>query len=110
MEKTINDSQTALQSKLISQNIISKGCVEVKLDIGAHTGGKFVENDKNQTTVEIGQLDKQICSMMDQTDNMIRMGGQDFRAMICKVCGKEAKKAHMKEHRGPPHCRDFTQL
>ena len=98
VEQTINDSQNALQSKFISQKIISKGCVKVNLDIGAHTGGKVVENDKNQTTVEIGQLDQQICSLMDQTDNMIHMGGQDFRAMICKVCGKEAKKAHMKEH------------
>ena len=36
--------------------------------------------------------------MMEQTDRQITIGGQKFTAMICKVCGKEAKKAHMKEH------------
>ena len=42
-------------------------------------------------TTETDQLDEQIKSMMDPTENFITtQNGQRFRAFNCKVCGKEA--------------------
>ena len=52
----------------------------------------------NSQSVELEQLDEQIDSMMELSGNKITIGGRTFTGMICKVCGKEAKKAHMKEH------------
>ena len=61
-------------------------------------GTEVALNSHRVVSVELEQLDEQINSMMEQSDHQIRIGGSKFTAMICKVCGKEAKKAHMKEH------------
>ena len=46
-----------------------------------------------------GQLDQQIKSMMDSTENYItRKSGARKRAFICKVCGKEAEDSDMRRH------------
>ena len=55
-------------------------------------------NSQRVVSVELEQLDEQIDSMMELSGNKITIGGRAFTGMICKVCGKEAKKAHMKEH------------
>ena len=62
------------------------------------SGKEVALNSHKRVSVELEQLDEQINSMMEQTENQITMGGRKFTAMICKVCGKEARKVHMKEH------------
>ena len=105
VDQKINDIKTRVQrpSKLVSQDISSKRLVELNPDIGDDTRREVVEIEGNLKTVEIGQLDEQISSVMDKTDKMLHIGGQAFRAMICKVCGNEAKNAHMKEHKEAHH-------
>ena len=50
-------------------------------------------------TADSGQLDQQIKSMMDSTENYItRKSGARKRAFICKVCGKEAEDSDMRRH------------
>ena len=50
-------------------------------------------------TSDSGQLDQQIKSMMDSTENYItRKNGARKRAFICKVCGKEAEDSDMRRH------------
>ena len=50
-------------------------------------------------TTETDQLDEQIKSMMDPTENFItRPNGQRFRAFTCKVCGKEARDVDVRRH------------
>ena len=50
-------------------------------------------------TSDSGQLDQQIKSMMDSTENHItRKDGTRKRAFICKVCGKEAGDSDMRRH------------
>ena len=61
-------------------------------------GTEVALNSHKMVSADIEQLDEQINSMMEQSDHKITIGGCQFTAMICKVCGKEAKKAHMKEH------------
>ena len=54
-----------------------------------------------QTSVnsESDQLDEQIKSMMDSTENVItRTNGLKNRAFICKVCGKEAQYMDVRRH------------
>ena len=54
-----------------------------------------------QTTVncESVELDEQIKSIMDSSENFItRKNGKQFRAFICKVCGKEAEDFDVRRH------------
>ena len=55
-------------------------------------------NNHKKISVGLEQLDEQIDSMMELSGNKVIIGGQNYTAMICKVCGKEARKVHMKEH------------
>ena len=45
----------------------------------------------------IEDLKEQINSFVEESENMIMVGQQHFKASICKACGKEGKKAHIKE-------------
>ena len=48
---------------------------------------------------EIGlELDETIKAMMETSDNMIKVGKQQKRAKICKVCGKEGYASDIKRH------------
>ena len=50
-------------------------------------------------TADSGQLDQQIKTMMDSTENYItRKSGERRRVFICKVCGKEAEDFDLRRH------------
>ena len=50
-------------------------------------------------SADAGQLDQQIKSMMDSTENYITMkSGARSRAFSCKVCGKEARDLDIRRH------------
>ena len=54
-----------------------------------------------KTTVdpELNQLEEQIKSMMDSTENfMTRKNGRRMRTYICKVCGKEGEERDVSRH------------
>ena len=63
---------------------------------------------------DLDQLDEQIKSMMDSTENFIhkndfkRKNGVRRRAYICKVCGKEEFKEKMKIHIEANHISNFS--
>ena len=60
-------------------------------------------------TAEYGQLDQQIMTMMDSTDNYItRKSGARKRAFICKVCGKEAEDYDMRRHIEASHLSNIS--
>ena len=61
-------------------------------------GTEVALNNHKKISVGLEQLDEQIDSMMELSGNKVIIGGSAFTAMICKVCGKEARKDHMKEH------------
>ena len=48
---------------------------------------------------EIGlELDETIKAMMETSENMIKVGKQQKRAKICKICGKEGYATDIKRH------------
>ena len=49
-------------------------------------------------SVEAQQLDKQIKSMMNTSENVMTTGNHTRRAWICNVCGKEGQWANVKTH------------
>ena len=54
---------------------------------------------KTTVDADLDQLDEQIKSMMDSTENfMTRKNGDRHRAYICKVCGKEEEESNLKSH------------
>ena len=71
---------------------------EDRQGVTSHQRTEVALNSQRVVSVELEQLDEQIDSMMELSGNKITIGGKAFTGMICKVCGKEAKKAHMKEH------------
>ena len=44
------------------------------------------------------QLDQQITSMMNITENLMTTGNQSVRVWTCNVCGKEGQRANIKTH------------
>ena len=72
-----------------------------------HTDRKFkiVENNFEQTvalqkyvTEGLQELDEQVKSMMENSQNMIQDGKIRIRAKICKVCGKEGRATTIIDH------------
>ena len=64
-----------------------------------------VENNFEQTvaipkyfTGDLEELDEQVKSMMENSQNMIQEGKRQKRAKICKVCGKEGNATAIKDH------------
>ena len=49
-------------------------------------------------SVEAHQLDEEIKSMMEVSENMVQIGNIKRRAKICKVCGKEGQTADIMRH------------
>ena len=47
---------------------------------------------------DVQQLDEQIKSLMDFSENMLTNGNKRERGRICKVCGKEGILANIKTH------------
>ena len=47
---------------------------------------------------DLQELDEQVKSMMENSQNMIQDGKQRRRAKICKVCGKEGISISIKDH------------
>ena len=46
----------------------------------------------------VQQLDEQIKSMMEVSENMLTIGNRTVRAKTCKVCGKEGQTANIMTH------------
>ena len=46
----------------------------------------------------VQQLDEQIRSMMEVSENMLTIGNRTVRAKTCKVCGKEGQTANIMTH------------
>ena len=53
---------------------------------------------KTTVDADLDQLDEQIKSMMDSTENFMTKGGQRRRVFICKVCGKEGEDWNVSRH------------
>ena len=48
--------------------------------------------------VDLEQLDEQIKSMMESTENILIFGNKKARAKLCKVCGKEGDTTNIMKH------------
>ena len=64
-----------------------------------------VENNFEQTiaiqkyvTEDLQELDEQVKSMMENSQNMIQEGKMRRRAKICRECGKEGNPTAIKDH------------
>ena len=53
---------------------------------------------KGDISGDISQLDEQIKSLMEVTQNLVSSGKYKFRGHICKICGKEGMKNDIKKH------------
>ena len=49
-------------------------------------------------TEDLQELDEQVKSMMENSQNMVQEGKQRKRAKICKACGKEGNPTAIKDH------------
>ena len=57
---------------------------------------------------DIGELEEQINSMIEYGEHRIMVGKELRKAAICKVCGKEGKRVHMREHIEINHITGFS--
>ena len=70
---------------------------------------KILSLVKSTASDDSRQLDEQISSMMEATENfMTRKSGQRSKAFICKVCGKEAEFTDLKRHIESVHISGMT--
>ena len=53
---------------------------------------------RNRATSNLQELDDTIKTMMETSENMIKVGKKQRRAKICKVCGKEGYSSDIKRH------------
>ena len=53
---------------------------------------------RNLATSNLQELDDTIKTMMETSENMIKVGKKHQRAKICKVCGKEGYSSDIKRH------------
>ena len=53
---------------------------------------------KGDISGDFSQLDAQIESMMDASQNLVSSGSRKYRAHICKDCGKEGMRNDIKKH------------
>ena len=53
---------------------------------------------RNLATSNLQELDDTVKSMMETSENMIKVGKKQRRAKICKVCGKEGYSSDIKRH------------
>ena len=58
----------------------------------------LVAVDDQTVGVQLGHLDEQIFSMMQQSENWIAVGKERKRVFTCNICGKEDQKANMIKH------------
>ena len=49
-------------------------------------------------STDVQQLNDEIKSMMDTTENLMTIGSQRQRVWKCKVCGNEGQRANIKTH------------
>ena len=49
-------------------------------------------------STDVQQLDEQITSMMNATENLMKTGNQNMRVWTCNVCGKEGQRVNIKTH------------
>ena len=57
---------------------------------------------------DIGELEEQINSMIEYGEHRMMVGKENVKAAICKVCGKEGKRVHMREHIEINHITGFS--
>ena len=73
------------------------------------TGFEMAVSLPNSTKSEdIGELEEQINSMIEYGEHRIMVGKENVKAAICKVCGKEGKRVHMREHIEINHITGFS--
>ena len=90
-ENTVPQKRQHAESALNLPNplkIINPGA---KTESSLMTLDTLVSTDKQQ-------LDEEIKSMMEMSENMLTQGNQTRRARKCKVCGKEGDMANIKTH------------
>ena len=63
-----------------------------------NTNSKTESSTVALVSVEAGQLDEQIKSMMKITENKITIGQQTRKAYACTVCGKEGQRTLILHH------------
>ena len=86
----------ALVKSNIKQPSSLKGADEQLVNIDSNfeqimTLTKYVSDD-------LQELDEQVKSMMENSQNMVQEGKQRKRAKICKACGKEGNPTAIKDH------------
>ena len=69
------------------------------------TDKQSVENNFEQTVAipkyvieDLQELDEQVKSMMENSENMIQESKRQTRAKLCKVCGKEGRPTNIADH------------
>merc|ERR1712243_90518 len=105
-ENESNDAQSAVhipkifneREKSIYKTKNQANNVELSSHADSSFGREVALNSQKGANVDLEQLEEQINSMMEQTENQVTIGRQKYIAMICKVCGKETRKDHMKEN------------
>ena len=74
---------------------------QVKLNSANVYNSKVKREPSSAALVSVGavdQLDEQIKSMMNRTDNELIMGARRVKAFACAVCGKEGQQGNIKTH------------
>ena len=69
----------------------------IETEIVQSTTERALADEKTNNT-DIISLDQQVKSMMIFSDNADPYKGQQGRARICKVCGKEGSRTHISDH------------
>ena len=52
----------------------------------------------NTLAVDLQELDEKVNSMMEATEKITIFGNSKQKVLVCKVCGKEGQRGHIKAH------------
>ena len=104
-QNTDVDNRSQLPEKMHQQKVLTEDnlMLQKERQSGTERGSPVKRNFERTVslveTADSGQLDQQIKSMMDSTENYItRKNGARKRAFICKVCGKKAEDSDIRRH------------
>ena len=67
-------------------------------DFFKHQFPSSITSPINDMSGNMNELDKKLETMMYKGENKIRRSNKMLPAYVCKVCGKEEKKSHLKSH------------
>ena len=112
-----NNEQEHVPEKLSHQNFVqmkqtSESLLNLPNPINVYNpkAGKEMSSKLSGTLVslEAQQLDEEVKSMMEVSENMVQIGNRTRPAKICKVCGKEGYTTDIKRHIEANHI--FSQV